>query len=314
MLIDLHCDTVYELMAKPERTLAQNDLCVDLNKMDQGSSFIQCFALFVDLEESASPYERVTRMAQRLLREVNSNSERVTLLKTRSDLLNLRQLQKHGALMTVEEGGVLEGKLERLAELYQLGVRMMTLTWNYSNQLANPSCIDQTLGLTSLGFEAVEQMEELGILVDVSHLSDAGVRDVAAVAKRPFLASHSNCRSVWEHWRNLPDELIRLIAESGGVIGLNFAQSFLGPHKISRIEDMLRHIRHLYQVGGQDVLAIGTDFDGIPRGVEIDDLGQMNRLFEALQQAGFKEDFVEAIAWRNAFRLFEQSLTDSVKL
>lgn len=314
MLIDLHCDTIYELMAREERSLAKNDLCVDLDKMDQSSSFVQCFALFVDLKESTCPYERVTNMAQRLLQEVNCNSDRVTLLKKRSDLMNLHQSHKHGALMTVEEGGVLEGKLERLAELYQLGVRMMTLTWNYSNQLAHPSCVDQTLGLTSLGFEAVEQMEQLGILVDVSHLSDAGVRDVAAVAKRPFLASHSNCRSVWEHWRNLPDELIHLIAESGGVIGLNFAQSFLGSHKISRIEDMIRHLRHLYQVGGKEVLAIGTDFDGIPRGVEIDHLGQMNRLFEALQQAGFKEDLIEAIAWRNADRLFEQSLTDSVKL
>ena len=184
----------------------------------------------------------------------------------------------------------------------------MSLTWNYPNGLGEPHCGDQHKKLTSKGVEFVEAMQDLGIIVDCSHLNDAGTEQLGDILDVPFIASHSNAREVTAHTRNLPDYLIKLIANKGGVIGLNFAQSFLGTSPISRIEDIVKHGLYLINKGGEDVVALGTDFDGIKPDTEIKDASEMYRLYDAFQEAGLSVEQCEKLFWKNADRLLKEIL------
>ena len=159
-----------------------------------------------------------------------------------------------------------------------------------------------------LGIEAVQEMNRLGILVDVSHLSDAGFWDVQKYSKKPFVASHSNARSVTGHPRNLTDEMIRAVAESGGIIGLNFAPDFLGEGGASRVSDMARHVLHIREKGGSGVLALGSDFDGIGGTLEIGGPDQFVLLWEALRKAGMSETELEGMWYGNGARVLREVL------
>ena len=148
------------------------------------------------------------------------------------------------------------------------------------------------------------------MLVDVSHLSEGGFWDVVKHSKAPFMASHSNCRTLREHTRNLTDEQIRTLSDRGGVMGISVVASFLNDPTLNsnRIDDMVRHINHAYQIGGLDVIAIGTDFDGTVAGKELSRIDEMYRLADALKKAGYKEDAIEKIWWKNALRVIDEVL------
>ena len=162
-------------------------------------------------------------------------------------------------------------------------------------------------GLTPLGKEAVEYLNFKGGLIDVSHLSDGGFWDVKQISKKPFVATHSNARSITDHPRNLTDEMIRALAESGGVSGLNFCLSFLGEDRErNHLEDHLRHLNHLKKVGGEDVVAIGSDFDGVGGKLVIDEPGKMALLFEALEKDGWSQRQIEKLAYGNILRVLRE--------
>ena len=137
-------------------------------------------------------------------------------------------------------------------------------------------------GLKPFGFEVVERMNEIGMVIDVSHLSDGGFYDVAKHSKQPFVATHSNCRAIANESRNLTDDMIKILANKGGVMGLNLVPAFLDASNKSRIEYMVKHIKHIKNVGGIDTVAIGADFDGMGGDFEIDNVGDMTSLFDAL--------------------------------
>lgn len=205
-------------------------------------------------------------------------------------------------------GRLRAGTVQR-TEGFDLGVRLITLTWNYENAFGIPNGNEG--GLKPLGIEAVEEMNRLGILVDVSHLSDDGFWDVQKHSKRPFLASHSNARAVTGHQRNLTDDMIRAVAQAGGVIGLNFAPAFLGGEEESRVSDMVRHVLHIREKGGAEVLALGSDFDGIRGKLEIDGPDKFELLWEALCRAGLSETELEGMWHGNGERLLADVLPGS---
>lgn len=312
MIIDLHCDTVSHLYKYPEcGNLKQNEICVDLEKLKKGHSLAQFFALFVNRTEAEDPMAYALLLLDSFYREMEKNSADIALALNGSDLERHRREGKISAFLTIEEGGVLRGSLAHLRNFYRLGVRLVTLTWNYPNEIGFPNHAyqHQRSGLTEFGRECVREMNRLGMIVDVSHLSDQGFYDVLEAAAKPFVASHSNSRAMTPHSRNLTDEMIRRLADKGGVAGLNFSSGFLGGSPISRIADMMRHIRHMYRVGGIDVLAIGSDFDGIDPRLEIADFGEMDKFCEALKASGFHESEVEKICCKNAMRVIESCLS-----
>ncbi len=169
---------------------------------------------------------------------------------------------------------------------------------------------DSSKGLTEKGFFFIQRMEELGMIIDVSHLSDAGFWDIVQHTKKPFVASHSNARALCGHCRNLTDDMIRAVAGRGGVIGLNFYGCFLNEtnDSHSRVARMAAHARHMLKVGGSGCLGLGSDFDGISGEFEIQDCSQMQKLVEGLERAHFTGTEIENILWRNVMRVYREML------
>lgn len=318
---DMHCDTIgvlYEAELKGESlSLRESSLQVDLEKMKRGDYLLQNFAMFVNLEKTDRPFETCVRMIDLFYREMEKNRDLIRPVTSWREIEENRNRGLMSALLTLEEGEVCQGDPALLRTLYRLGARMMTLTWNYENSLAFPGREDGVpeteKGLKQKGFEMVEEMEHLGMIVDVAHLSDRGIRDVLRTAKKPFVASHSNARSLAFHSRNLPDDLIRAIGEKGGVIGVNYYWRFLEEipekeRKVSRISRMVEHMKHLKNVGGLECIGLGSDFDGISGEVELESAAGLPALAQAMKDGGFTESEIEAVFYKNVCRLYRELL------
>lgn len=342
MIIDMHCDTISEIRYRQgkgeECGLRENELHIDARRLKESGYLVQCFALYVSLRGCGGIDEQGVLYPDRswadLLelyrvyrQELERNADLLQPVCCAAELEQCRQAGKVAALLTVEEGGVCGGSLKRLEELYDMGVRMMTLTWNFPNELGHPNInglspqrgysslfqADVEHGLTETGRAFVTRMEELGMLVDVSHLSDRGFWDVIETGTRPFVASHSNARAVCPCVRNLTDEMIRALAERGGVMGLNFCADFLrtvpeGTPNPGRLEDVAAHARHIFQVGGEDCLGLGSDFDGIDTNEALPGAQAMEKLWAAMRQSGFTERQLDKIFYANVLRVFEDYL------
>ena len=310
---DMHCDTLAELryaqQAGKPKSFLHNDLMMDLERMKQGDYLLQCMACFVHLEpeREKSPLLACLEEIDIFYRLLEQYPDDLMQVRTAADIQTLLTSGKRGMMLTVEEGGACLDSLGALRDLYRLGVRMMTLTWNHENELASPNvvpgngpiwpCMPNTeTGLKEKGFEFLAEMERLHIIADVSHLSDKGFWDIAEHSTRPFAASHSNCRALAPHCRNLTDEMIRALAEKGGDLCR------------STTALMAKHAAHFKQVGGIEIIGLGSDFDGIGGKLELSDCSKMPLLADALRKEGFTEDEVEAIFFRNAQRFFENNL------
>ena len=310
-VIDLHCDTILQLMEdKKNLGLKTNSLSVDIEKLKRANSMAQFFALYIDLERSQNPLENCLEMADKFYMELELNKEEIALARNYQELIENQKAGKISAFLTIEEGGALKGELHHLRNFYRLGVRLITLTWNFPNEIGFPNYKGQymNMGLTSFGKEVVEEMNHLGMLIDVSHLSDQGFYDVAQLSSQPFAASHSNARSIKNHTRNLTDHMIKTLANNGGVMGINFAGDFLGHSSLSKVEDVVSHIKHIRKVGGIDVIALGTDFDGINSDLEIENIGEIEKLTNVLEKEGFSVEEIEKICYRNTLRVIKEVL------
>ncbi len=309
-IIDLHCDTILHLMDQPHLNLYNNNLSVDIEKLQAGNALAQFFALYIDLAEQQNPLQYCLSMVDIFHREMKIQQPYIALALNYQDLLSNQQAGKISAFLTIEEGGTLQGRLENLRNFYRLGVRLLTLTWNYPNEIGYPNIEVQygEQGLTDFGKEVVVQMNQLGMIIDVSHLSDQGFYDVAALSNKPFVASHSNARAIRGHRRNLTDDMITLLAQKGGIMGINFSGNFLAGSNWSRVDDMVRHIKHIVKIGGIDVVALGTDFDGIEYQLEISHLGNIDKLINALVCNGFTTGDIEKICYKNAIRIIKECL------
>ncbi|WP_301871849.1 dipeptidase [uncultured Dialister sp.] len=305
--IDFHCDTITELHDHPEKgSLLKNSLYVDLEKLKKGGCFIQDFALWVDKKETPDVWKRYENLLGTFRREMEAWHRLICPIRCREDLREAEEEGKIGALLSVEGGEAAGGSVEKLERMYKDGVRLMTLTWNYPNEIGFPNGMEG--GITKKGREMVEAMENLHMIVDTSHLNDEGTREILMTCHVAPMASHSDARAVTGHRRNLPDDLIRLFGEKGGLIGLNFANHFAGTEDVTTLDSIVRHARHIRDVGGIDVLALGSDFDGIEPKLELKDASEMGRLAEALKKGGFKEEEIEKIFWWNGERYLEDVL------
>ena len=328
---DMHCDTLAELryaqQAGKPKSFLHNDLMMDLERMKQGDYLLQCMACFVHLEpeREKSPLLACLEEIDIFYRLLEQYPDDLMQVRTAADIQTLLTSGKRGMMLTGEEGGACLDSLGALRDLYRLGVRMMTLTWNHENELASPNvvpggghniwpCAPNTeTGLKEKGFEFLAEMERLHIIADVSHLSDKGFWDIVEHSTRPFAASHSNCRALAPHCRNLTDEMIRALADKGGLVGLNYCSGFLDhqpEEKLCRSTTalMAKHAAHFKQVGGIGIIGLGSDFDRIGGKLEMDDCSKLPLLAEALRREGFTEDEVEDIFYRNARRFFEENL------
>ena len=325
---DMHCDTIgaiYEnKLLGNVYNLKDNNLHIDIKKMKKADYFLQNFAMFIDIKKYKNPYKTLNEMIDIYYEELSKNKEYIEPVYNYKDILKCERDGKIAALLTIEDSGALECKIERLQEVYDRGVRLITLTWNYLNGVGYPniklkvdengnvleksdlSIVNSENGLTKFGIELVKSMEDMGIIVDVSHLSDGGFYDVLKYTKKPFVASHSNARSISNVARNLSDEMIKKLAERGGLAGINFCSNFIQPTPYK--EPTFTHIKHIKNVGGINSIALGSDFDGISSTLELVDGSYMQLLAEALLKNKFTYEEVEKIFYKNLLNLYKELL------
>ena len=315
-VIDMHCDTLTKEGFK-ELGLFKNDLHIDLNKMNQGNYLLQTFAIFLPLNKTDHPFNKTKEYISLFKKELEKNKHLITQVTNYQELQNNKAQKKMSALLSVEEGGIIEGDLAKLDELYSDGVRMMTLTWNFVNEIGYPNmritndnCLSKepntTDGLTPFGIEVVKRMNELGMIIDCSHLSDKGFYDCIHYSKYPIVCSHSNSRTVCNVLRNITDEMILALKENKGLIGINYCPDFISPSKDNQIPDIIKHINHIKKVGGIDIIALGSDFDGIPTPNGISDGSKTSLLKKALMKEGYTQEEIDKIFYKNFLRIFKK--------
>lgn len=302
---DLHCDTITRCMDE-EKSLYENDLHVDLVRAKFMETYIQCYAAFVpDSLEGEEAFFYFCRAAAKLNKEIIENRRMISRCEKPGDIKGVEGKKPFGAILTVENGKALGGKLENIEKMKELGVKMMTLTWNGANELGRGVRAMGKGGLTDFGRQAVAMMENAGIVVDISHAGHELFYDVAEIAQKPIVASHSNAIRICSSPRNLTDDQFTTICRKGGLVGLNFYVAFLNndPDKAC-MEDILRHAEYFLSLGGEDSLAMGSDFDGAELPEDINGIQAVGELYELFLRKNYNESLLDKIFYKNAVSFF----------
>lgn len=306
---DMHCDTV-TVCCDTGGDIGSFRGQVNLNKLRESGCAVQCFAIFTEGKNSAADF---LKYAAYYSARIADNPAILPVQR----YLDLERAQKDGriaAVLTVENLGFTGGDLTAFPKLKTAGVHMASLVWNSANSFAFPNLVfkgdlpqfeeREKRGLTPLGQDAVRALNENKIIIDISHLSDGGAEDVLELSSAPVVASHSNCNAVCSVSRNLTDGQLKKIAASGGVAGLNFCRDFVGGE--SAPENLCLHLKHMINVGGEDLPAIGSDFDGIPPYEELCGCEKMQKLFGYFADSGIPPRVLEKVAYGNFSRVFKE--------
>ena len=331
-IIDMHCDTILSLMDNNDHLLDANRM-INISKLQAGDYLLQCFAMFVKYKnekvENYSPYDYCNKMIDRYEKEIDLCKDYIKPALKYSDIENNINNNILTSLLTIEEGGVLEGKIENLEHFYNRGVRLMTLTWNFNNEIGHPnidftSLPEQSVrkqdvvflpntkdGLTDFGKEVVKKMNELGMVIDCSHAGDKTFYDVIELSKKPIVCSHSCSRSICNHVRNITDDMLLKLKENGGVVGINYCHDFItDSDECASIKDIVKHIVYIKNLIGIDYIGLGSDFDGIENdNIELKDASLMPLLIEELQRQNFTNEEIEKITYKNVLRVFKDNLS-----
>ncbi|HOV78682.1 MAG TPA: dipeptidase [Bacillota bacterium] len=308
-LADAHCDTI-TAMLKQNRRLCEDKGTghLDLPRMQAGGIKLQFFAAFIAPEYKRTAVKRVLELIDLFYREIEENKKNIIAAKNITDIKKAVFSKKIAALLAVEGGEALGGSIGILRCLHRLGVRCLALTWNGRNELGDGVGVRNGEGLTPFGKSVVREMNRIKMIIDVSHLAEKGFWDVIELSGHPVIASHSNCKAVFRHPRNLNDDQIRAVAERGGVIGITYVPDFLGGRSAS-VREVLDHIEHAVNVGGIDCVGLGSDFDGtetLPEGLE--DCSRVGAVLAGLEERGYSEEEIKKIACGNILRLIGQVL------
>ncbi len=309
IVVDAHCDT---LSALPEQKRNLGDRAklghIDLPRLKTGGVNVQFFAAFIHPKYGE---ERGIARAMELINiffaQCAANQQHISLAVSIKEVLQTVKQGKIAAVLAIEGGEALGGKLYMLPIYYRLGVRCMTLTWNGRNSIADGVGERRSKGgLTSFGVKVVQEMNKIGMLIDVSHLAEAGFWDVVAVSEQPIIATHSNCAALCEHPRNLSDKQIKAIAEKGGVIGVTLVPEFIAHHRPT-LTKYLDHIEHIANLAGVHHVGIGSDFDGTDTVLcEISDCSGLPKITEGLIKRGFKPSEIAGILGGNFLRVMDE--------
>lgn len=308
---DFHCDTLLNIYLRDlEFSKLNPSGHLDLPRLHQANYVFQCFAVFVDPKHGQEASLRQTLRLINLARDKVFSLPKVTWVKTRQDLEALAPDQLAG-LLSIEGADFLGDDLFLIDLVHSMGVRLVTLTWNGRNSIADGVKVGENGGgLTDFGVQAVRRLQDQNLIVDVSHLSEKGFWDVSKTSTKPFVASHSNARAVCNHPRNLWDNQILEIAKSKGLIGMNLCRPFVASEKSEQtLETVVKHARYIADLAGPEVLCLGCDLDGIremPQGMEdVRDVPEITRL---LAQAGFSKLEIEGICHTNLLNFMMQNL------
>lgn len=308
-LIDLHCDTITECHDKNAH-LENNDFNISLKKARSLDTWYQFFAIWIiDGIRGIEAERRYTSVYKFLLNEISINSYNMALCGSYDDILSAREDKKSVCLLSIEGSAALNGKISKLYEYYDNGVRMITLTWNKSCEAGDGCFAENPQGLTDFGFELVREMSKLGIVVDVSHLSMKGFDDVVKTTDKPFMASHSNARAVCDNPRNLTDDQFKEIVRRKGIVGLNFYTEFIKTGGEVSFTDLDRHIDHFLSLGGENAISLGSDFDGCDLPIGLSGINDTPKLYEFIE-SHYSRELADKIFFTNADNFLKTALSD----
>lgn len=313
-ICDCHCDTLTELYNK-NASLYENEQHFDIKRQIALGGGLQFCAIYVPTE--VFRYQGGLRYTLCLLdkynqeiKKLHENGIDVLQVRTAEDAGNVLK-HKAATLLAIEEGGAIDGSLEALRCLYELGVRAMTLTWSNRNDIADGINEEATgSGLTHFGKQVVAEMNRLGMLVDVSHISTAGFWSVIETSTKPIIATHSNTKSLCSHPRNLNDEQIKALAQNGGLAGITFAGQFLEEDwRNACIESVYKHIDYMLNlIGNDDHIGFGSDFDGISHPpYNIHGVQDYKPLIEYLSKY-YSDETINKITHQNVINLLQKVL------
>ncbi len=301
---DLHCDTITECCAK-QKELFENEMHISIRKGECLDRWCQFFAIWMpDEHRGQAAIDYFDRNYEFFCSQMDRNSSYIKHCRNSFELTECVNGGKNAALLAVEGGSAAAGSLDRLDYLQSLGVKLITLTWNGSNEIGHGSRSGCDEGLTPFGKAFIRRMEEKKTVVDVSHLNANGFFDVADTIDAPFIASHSDCEAVRSYPRNLSDSQLEVLIERNGLCGINFCDYFLSDDKNNGLEAVYRHIYHILEIGGENILSLGSDFDGCSINPEIDSLHKMPALYDYLLGRGLNKKTADAIFFDNAYRFF----------
>lgn len=313
-ICDCHCDTLTELYNK-NTSLYENEQHFDIKRQIALGGGLQFCAIYVPTE--IFRYQGGLRYTLCLLdkykqelKKLRASGIDVLEVRTAEDAGNVLK-HKAATLLAIEEGGAIDGSLEALRCLYELGVRAMTLTWSNRNDIADGINEEATgSGLTLFGKQVVAEMNRLGMLVDVSHISTAGFWSVMETSSKPVIATHSNAKSLCSHPRNLNDEQIKALTQNGGLAGITFAGQFLEEDwRDACIESVYKHIDYMLNlIGNDDHIGFGSDFDGISHPpYNINGVQDYKPLIEFLSKH-YSDETISKITHQNVISLLQKVL------
>lgn len=310
IIVDAHCDVVTRIMEKGNGCdLYSNDCHFDICRAKKLGNFVQFFAAFIEpVYGQAYSLRRAIQIIDKLEEQAKKYSDSMMLCCNYNQIEEAFSLNKLAGIISIEEGGALQGDISVLRAFYKLGVRSICLTWNYRNEIADGVADGSSGGgLTPFGREVVKEMNSLGMLVDVSHMSEKGFWDVIENSSKPVIASHSNSKAVCNHRRNLSDEQILALKKNGGVIGINLYPDFLNNTPKASLNDIIRHIEHIASIAGDDILGLGADFDGIeytPEDVKgVQDIGI---IINELYKLNYSSSFIDKFTGGNFLRVIKE--------
>ncbi len=298
-VFDAHCDTISRVLWKKEN-IFRNSGMVEIEKTSSTfDRYCQIFALFAN---SANPnHATYDELLACFHEQMDMFSEYVCHCRTAEEAVSANRQGRVAAFLSVEGAELLDCEIGRLEQAAADGVIAINLTWNHANAISGSGRDEPERGLSPMGKRFVARMQELGVLVDVSHLSDPGFWDVIEMAKKPIIASHSNARNVWNHTRNLTDAQITAIIKNQGIIGLNFYRDFIGHHE--DFDAVRIHLDHILDLGGCRQVALGGDWDGCDTIDQLPTITHLTELHEYLLRCGYSEDFLSDLYFNNLMRV-----------
>lgn len=302
-IFDLHCDTLTACLNN-YLSLIENKMQLDVTRGNGFDKWIQTFACFLDDSlQGAAAWSHFEKQRKLLIDTVAANGDKITIYNGKIE-------PKKGqctALLAVEGGQVLGGNLNNVSRLKEMGVAFLTLTWNKENEIGCGSRGNGG-GLTTFGKQVIPEMERCNVIVDVSHLNEEGFSDVCELATKPIIATHSNARSVHEEGRNLRDQQLDYIIKCHGLCGINFYPAFVNGQEDCGYTDLRRHIDHIFTLGGEDIIALGSDFDGAPMPAMLNGVETLHAFYDEMLK-WYDTSVVNKIFYQNAKNFMEKNVT-----
>lgn len=297
---DAHCDFLYNMtyMGQNIDDKPTEKAHITLDSLARGKVCLQTFSVWVDMKSPIHPLEMALEMVDSFYRMIGISDNRILLLN-QENAPEIISSGRTGAVLSLEGADCLCCSASILNIFYRLGVRMISLTWNQKNALACGAHTRHDTGLSEVGREMVQKINESNIALDVAHLGRKSFWDCYKISKNPVLSSHTCANRIHEHPRNLDDDQIRAIIECGGFIGITFYPTFIGDGRVTA-KDICRHIDHVVSLGGIDTVGIGSDFDGIksmPDGIQ--GPADMYKIAVELESMGYSKEAIKKIAYGN---------------